>query len=63
MSLISIRVTLTPQGVVASSTVCSSWALIRSRCESSSSRSIEPMTVRRLVIVRLRIAISSPLTS
>ena len=56
MSLISMRVTLTPQGVVASSTTVSSWALILSRWDSSSSRSMEPMTVRMLVMVRLRMA-------
>ena len=63
MFLISIRVSLTPQGVVASSTTCSRRPLISSRLDSSSSRSIEPMTVRMLVMVRLRIALSSPVTS
>ena len=53
MSLISMRVTLTPQGSEAASITPSSRALISSRCESNWSRSIEPMTVRMLVITRL----------
>ena len=56
MSLISMRVHFTPQGVVASSTTRSSRRLISSRLESVSSRSIEPTTVRMLVIVRLMMA-------
>ena len=51
MSLISIRLTLTPQGEVAASITRSSRSLISSRLDSISSRSIEPTTVRRLVIV------------
>ena len=43
-------------GVVASSTTCSRRALISSRFDSVSSRSIEPITVRRLVVVRFMIA-------
>ena len=63
MSLISMRVIFTPQGEVASSTTLSRSALILSRCDRSSSRSIDPITVRILVIVRLRIASSSRRTS
>ncbi len=63
MSLISMRVTLTPQGSVASSTMVSSLALIWSRSDKSSSRSIEPMTVRIFVMVRLRMARSRLRTS
>ncbi len=57
MSLISIRVILTPQGVVASSITDSSRALISSRLDSVSSRSIDPITVRKLVVVRFMIAL------
>ena len=63
MSLISMRVTLTPHASVAASTTCSSLALIWSRLDSSSSRSIEPITVRMLVMVRLTMAPSSCSTS
>ncbi len=47
-----------PQGVVASSTTFSRRALISSRLDKDSSRSIEPSTVRILVTVRLRTACS-----
>ena len=50
-SLISMRATLTPQGPVASSITLSRRVLMWSRLESTSSRSIEPTTVRRLVMV------------
>ena len=63
MSLISMRVTLTPQGAVASSTVRSRRSLMASRWLSIWSSSMEPSTVRMLVITRLRIAYSSSLTS
>ncbi len=49
-SLISIRVTLIPHGSVAASMAAKSLVLIESRCESTSSSSIEPTTVRRLVM-------------
>ena len=39
------------------------WLLMRSRSDNSSSRLIEPMTVRIFVITRLRIATSSVVTS
>ena len=58
MSLISIRVTFTPHGLVASSTMCKRRALISSRFESNWSRSIDPITVLMLVIVRFKIAFS-----
>ena len=63
MSLISIRVTFTPHGWVASSTTVKRRALISSRLDNSSSRSIEPITVRTLVMVRFRMASSSWATS
>ncbi len=50
-SLISIRAHFTPQGLVAWSITSSSRVLMWSRCDSTSSRSIEPTTVRRLVMV------------
>src|SRR3546814_13217630 len=52
-----------PQGWVAWSTATSTLVLISSRLDSDSSRSIEPIAVRMLVITRLRIAISSVATS
>lgn len=52
-----------PHGLVASSTICSRRVLMLSRWESISSSSIEPSTVRMLVIVRLTIACSRLLTS
>src|SRR3989338_2625997 len=58
MSLISMRVILMHQGAVASSTVRSSFSLIASRWPSMASSSMEPSTVRILVITRLRIACS-----
>ena len=57
-SRISIRVTLIPQGLVASSTIASKRPLMESRWESISSNSIEPNTVRMLVMVKLIIACS-----
>ena len=63
MFLISTRVTLTPQVEVASSTTERIDPLMRSRCESNSSRFIEPMTVRMLVMVRLTMARCRLLTS
>ncbi|MOA66438.1 hypothetical protein D3C78_1931980 [compost metagenome] len=63
MSLISIRVILMPQGAVASSTVLSRRSLIASRWPSMASSSMEPSTVRMLVITRLRMACSRSLTS
>ena len=62
-SRISTRVIFTPHGLVASSTICSRRVLMLSRWESISSSSIEPSTVRMLVIVRLTIACSRLLTS
>ena len=62
-SFISIRVTFTPQGFVASSTIARSFTLIISRWLSISSSSIEPKTVRILVRVRFLIACSRSLTS
>ncbi len=49
-SLISIRLALTPHGSVAASMTCSSRVLMASRWLSTSSSSIEPTTVRRLVM-------------
>jgi len=63
MSLISMRVIFTPQGAAAASTTRSSRSLISSRLDRSSSRSMEPMTERMLVMVRLMMAFSSWLTS
>ena len=60
MSLISTRVTLMPQGCAASSTTRSRRSLMSSRLDSNSSRSIEPITVRMLVMVRLRMAFCRP---
>ena len=57
-SRISIRVTLIPQGLVASSTIANKRPLMESRWESISSNSIEPNTVRMLVMVKLIIACS-----
>ena len=48
-SLISIRLTFTPQGSVAASITVSRRELIESRWNRTSSSSIEPTTVRRLV--------------
>ncbi len=48
-SLISMRLTFTPHGSVAASITVSSRELIESRWNSTSSSSIEPTTVRRLV--------------
>ncbi|KUM28877.1 hypothetical protein AU467_00995 [Mesorhizobium loti] len=62
MSLISTRVILMPHGCAASSTTRSRRSLIASRLDSNSSRSIEPMTVRMLVMVRLRMAFCRPET-
>ena len=45
-----------PVTCVAASTTVSRRALMLSRCDSTSSRSIEPTTVRMLVKARLRIA-------
>ncbi len=56
MSLISMRLTLTPHGDTAASTTRNSRSLISSRCDSIWSRSIAPMTERMLVIVSLTIA-------
>ena len=50
-SLISMRVALTPQGSVAASMALSRRELIDSRWDSTSSRFIEPTTVRRLVML------------
>ena len=63
MSLISMRVTLRPHADAAASTTRSSRELISSRWLSSSSRSIEPITVRMLVIVRLSTAFCRLVTS
>ncbi len=51
MSLISIRLILTPQGEAAASITRSRRSLISSRWARSWSRSIEPTTVRILVMV------------
>ncbi|MNT34912.1 hypothetical protein D3C72_1709160 [compost metagenome] len=56
--MISMRVILTPQGDTAVSTTLSRRWLISSRLDKSSSRSIDPITVRILVMVRLRMAFS-----
>ena len=48
-SLISIRLTLTPQGSVAASITVSRRLLMLSRWNRTSSSSIEPITVLRLV--------------
>ncbi|MNH16979.1 hypothetical protein D3C79_766310 [compost metagenome] len=61
--MISIRVTLMPQGAVAASMVRSSFSLMVSRWESISSSSMAPSTVRMLVMVRLRMALVRSLTS
>ncbi len=63
MSRISMRVTLTPHGLVAWSTTSSSLALMTSRLDSDSSRSIEPITVRMLVCTRAMVASSRLATS
>ena len=63
MSFSSMRLTFSPHGWVAWSTATSTLALISSRLDSDSSRSIEPIAVRMLVITRLRMAISSWATS
>ena len=63
MSFSSMRLTLMPHGCVAWSTATSTLALISSRLDSDSSRSIEPIEVRMLVITRLSVAISSFATS
>ena len=60
MSLISIRVIFTPQGEAAASITRSRRSLISSRWASNWSRSIEPTTVRMLVIVSV-VAASSRL--
>ena len=62
MSLISTRVTLTPQGMVASSTTASSLWLMASRWDSSSSISMLPITVRMLVMIRFKMATFRSLT-
>ena len=56
MSLISMRLTLMPQGETAASTTRSRRSLISSRCDSTWSRSIAPITERMLVIVSTTIA-------
>ena len=56
MSLISMRLTFTPHGDTAASTTRSSRSLISSRCDSTWSRSIAPITERMLVMVSLMIA-------
>ena len=63
MSLSSMRLTLMPHGCVAWSTATNTFVLISSRLDSDSSRSIEPIAVRMLVITRLMIATSSWATS
>ena len=63
MSLISMRVTLTPQGEAAASMTRNSRSLISSRCDRSWSRSIEPTTVRMLVIVSVSSACDRSATS
>ena len=57
MSFSSTRVILTPHASVAWSTTTSSRALISSRFDNVSSRSIEPITVRRLVVESAMIAV------
>ena len=52
MSFSSTRVILTPHGSVAWSTTASRRALISSRFDKVSSRSIDPITVRKLVVER-----------
>ena len=47
----------------AESTTCSSRSLMSSRLDRSSSRSMPPITVRRLVMVSWRMAFSRPRTS
>ena len=49
----STRLTFTPQGAVAWSSVASSVALISSRPDSAPSRSMAPITLRMLVIAML----------
>ena len=56
MSRISIRVTLIPQGFVASSTLIRSSVFMRSLLLSISSNSIDPSTARMLVMTRFCIA-------
>src|ERR1700760_2310044 len=50
MSLISMRLTLSPHGETAASTTRNSRSLISSRCDSNRSRSIAPITERILVM-------------
>ena len=57
MSRSSTRVIFTPQDSVAWSTTDSSLALISSRFDRVSSRSIEPITVRKLVVESAVIAL------
>ena len=57
MSRTSTRVILTPHASVAWSTTLSSRALISSRLDRVSSRSIEPITVRRFVVESCMIAV------
>ena len=56
MSLISMRLTFNPHGDTAASTTRSSRSLISSRCDSTWSRSIAPITERMLVMVSTMIA-------
>ena len=63
ISLISIRVTLTPQGSVASSTFSNKLRLILSRLDNISSNSIEPNTARMLVMTKACMALSKLFTS
>ena len=58
-SLISMRATFTPQGPVAWSITVSRRVLMPSRWLSTSSSSMEPTTVRRLVITSWVMACSS----
>ncbi len=61
-SRISMRMILTPHGFVASSMIAISVSLISARFERTSSRSSEPITERKLVVVKLTMASSSDWT-